>query len=62
MPPTMNGRYAAEVEGSFVVFVIGMRINRLLAVRKWVPTARAMGPMLRELYRNPERGFLGSET
>ncbi|MBA2442561.1 MAG: DUF4188 domain-containing protein, partial [Rubrobacter sp.] len=41
---------------------IGMRINRLLAVRKWVPTARAMGPMLRELYRNPERGFLGSET
>lgn len=62
MSPAINGRYTAEVEGSFVVFIIGMRINRLLSFSKWVPTARAMGPMLRELYRNPERGFLGAET
>jgi Domain of unknown function (DUF4188) len=38
-----------------------MRINRPLAVRKWLPTFRAMGPMLRELYRHPEKGFLGGE-
>jgi len=38
-----------------------MRINRPLAVRKWLPTARAMMPMLRELYRHPEKGFLGGE-
>jgi len=58
----MNGRYTADTEEPFVVFVIGMRVNELLAVRKWVPTARAMAPMLRELYAEPETGFLGAET
>ena len=38
-----------------------MRINNLFAVRKWLPTLRAMGPMLRELYQHPEKGFLGAE-
>ncbi len=38
-----------------------MRINKLFAVNKWVPTIRAMGPMLRELYKHPEKGFLGGE-
>lgn len=61
MAQIMNGRYTADMEESFVVFLIGMRINRIFEVRKWVPTAYAMGPMLRELYRNPERGFLGAE-
>ena len=56
------GRYAAEMEGSFVVFVIGMRINRLLAVRKWVPVARAMGPMIQELMANKDLGFLHAEV
>jgi hypothetical protein len=45
-----------------VVFMIGMRVNHPLALRKWVPTARAMGPMLRELYTNAQKGFLGAET
>jgi hypothetical protein len=40
---------------------IGMRINNLFAVRKWLPTLRAMGSMLRELYQHPEKGFLGAE-
>lgn len=44
------------------MFLIGMRVNRPLEVGKWVPTAYAMGPMLRELYRNSEKGFLGAET
>ncbi|WP_410923718.1 monooxygenase family protein, partial [Pseudomonas sp. SIMBA_041] len=34
------------MDESFVVFIIGMRINRLLAVHKWVPVAKAMGGML----------------
>jgi len=38
-----------------------MRVHRPLAVRKWVPTAMVMGPMLRELYNNPQKGFLGAE-
>jgi len=38
-----------------------MRINTIFAVRKWLPTVRAMDPMLRELYKHPEKGFLGGE-
>ncbi len=35
------------------------RTTKILTVRKWGPTMRAMGPMLRELYRHPEKVFLG---
>ena len=55
------GRFTARIDEPFVVFMIGMRVNRPLEFRKWVPTARAMGPMLRELYENPQKGFLGAE-
>lgn len=61
MTRIVNGRYTARTDEPFVVFIIGMRINNLLAVRKWLPTVRAMGPMLKELYAHPEKGFLGSE-
>jgi hypothetical protein len=62
MRNVVHGRWTAHMDGSFVVFLIGMRINRLRAVIKWVPTARAMGPMLQTLYAHPEKGFLGGET
>ena len=62
MAAVFNGRYTANIEGDFVVFNIGMRINRLRAVRKWMPAARAMQPMLETLYRHPELGFLGGQT
>jgi hypothetical protein len=60
MPTLHSGRFTARIEGPFVVFLIGFRINRLFAVNKWLPTAKAMGPMLAELYANPQLGFLGS--
>jgi hypothetical protein len=56
------GRYTTSIDGPFVVFLIGFRINRPLAVRKWLPVAKAMGPMLRELYANPSLGFLSAHT
>ena len=62
MAAVFNGRYTANIEGDFVVFNIGMRINRLRAVRKWMPAARAMQPMLETLYQHPELGFLGGQT
>jgi hypothetical protein len=62
MTAIFNGRYTADIEGDFVVFLIGMRINRLRQVRKWLPVAQAMGPMLETLYRHPELGFLGSQS
>lgn len=53
------GRFTAVTEEPFVVFLIGMRVNKLTAVRKWLPTAQAMPPMLQTLYTHPEKGFLG---
>ena len=47
------GRYTARIDGEFVVFVIGMRINKLWKVHRWAPVAAAMGPMLRELFTHP---------
>src|SRR4051812_3529653 len=54
------GRYAAQIEGDFAVFLIGMRINRPLKVRKWGFVFTAMPKMIRELERHPESGFLGA--
>lgn len=61
MAKVIPGRYAAQIEGDFVVFIIGMRINKLWAVHKWFPVSRAMGPMLKELYMHRELGFRGAE-
>ncbi len=55
------GRYTAAIDGEFVVFVIGMRINRLWKVHKWLPVAMAMGPMLKELFTHPEKGLLSAQ-
>jgi hypothetical protein len=61
MSKLFPGRYTATIEGPFVVFLIGMRINRLFAVNKWLPVARAMPPMLRELAADKDSGFLHAE-
>ncbi len=62
MAKVIPGRWTAEVEGPFVVFIIGMRVNNLLAVNKWVPVARSMGDMLKALYTDKSKGFLGGQT
>lgn len=56
-------RMTAEINGDFVVFLIGMRINKFWKVGKWLPVARAMGAMLNELHSKPsdETGFLGHQ-
>lgn len=61
MAKVVPGRFTAQTNEPFVVFLIGMRINKFLAFRKWIPTVMAMGPMLRSLYQHPEHGFLGAE-
>ena len=53
------GRYTAVLDGDFVVFLIGMRINKLWKVHKWIGPFLAMPRMLRELQRHPEKGLLG---
>ncbi len=56
-----TGSFTADFQGPLVVFVIGMRINQLWRIDKWLPVARAMGPMIAELAANPDSGFLGCE-
>jgi hypothetical protein len=62
MSEIFPGRYTAQSDRPFVVFLIGMRINRLWAVHKWLPVFGAMGPMIARLYQYPEQGFLGGRT
>lgn len=56
-----NERVTASLEGEFVVFLIGMRINQPFKMHKWWPVTRAMTRMLAELNRQPELGFLHAE-
>lgn len=62
MAQIFPGRYTAQYDRQLVVFLIGMRVNKLWAVSKWWPVAMAMGPMIETLYRHPEKGFLGGRT
>ena len=62
MAKIFPGRYSARIDGPFVVFLIGLRVNQVWNFRKWGPTAGAMRPMLDELHRHPEMGFLGSHS
>lgn len=54
-------RVTAELEGDFVVFVIGMRVNQLWNLRAWWPVFQAMPKMMRELQAQPELGLLGAQ-
>ncbi|WP_030677517.1 DUF4188 domain-containing protein [Streptomyces rimosus] len=53
------GRAVVDTDGEVVVFMIGMRINRLRSVRSWLPALLAMPPMLKELARDRSSGLLG---
>ena len=62
MATVIPGRFTAQIDEPFVVFIIGFRVNRFFAFNKWLPVFNAMPRMLRELYTHPEKGFLGGET
>ena len=55
------GRFSADVEGDFVVFLIGMRFNKPWKVHRWLPVFVAMPRMLKVLDDHPELGCLGHE-
>lgn len=52
-------RVKAKIEGDFVVFLIGMRINKPWKIHQWLPVFLAMPRMIRELEARPQSGFLG---
>ena len=62
MAAVIAQRMTARVDGDFVVFLIGMRINRPWKVWKWAPIAAAMPAMLTELMAKPELGLLHARS
>lgn len=66
MTAIARGRHTADLDpdehSGLVLFHIGMRINRLRAVRTWLPVLLGMPRMLRELSTRPELGLLSFEV
>jgi hypothetical protein len=65
MPDIRHGRWTADIEGDFVVFLIGARINskrHALKVFMDLGGRRGMNHMLKYLSERPEKGLLGYET
>jgi hypothetical protein len=62
MTKVIPNRMTAEISGDFVVFLIGMRINKPWKIHKWLPVFLAMPRMLKELEGQPDSGFLGCIT
>jgi hypothetical protein len=58
MTQIFNGRYAARADKPLVLFLIGLRFNKLWAAHKWAPVLMAMPRMLKELEGKPEAGLL----
>jgi hypothetical protein len=58
---TIQQRMTGRMEGEFVVFLIGMRVNRWWKIWRWLRVVLWMPRMLRELAQNPQLGFLGAE-
>ncbi len=62
MKELFTGRWTAQSDSDFVVFLIGMRINKPLAFGKWRPVAKAMPAMQQELARHPKLGCIHIEN
>lgn len=60
MAAVLDGRQTADLgsRDEVVVFLIGMRINRLWQVWRWGPVLAAMPRMIIELAKDPSRGLL----
>ncbi|QSB15280.1 DUF4188 domain-containing protein [Natronosporangium hydrolyticum] len=53
------GRMTAEIDGDYVVFLLGMRVNRWWKPHKWLPVWSAVGAANRVLRSRPDLGYLG---
>ncbi len=56
------GRWTANRDEPFVLFLIGMRLNALWKPWTWAPILPTMPNMLRELSRHPHLGYLGGDV
>jgi hypothetical protein len=61
MTTIFPGRFSGASDEPFVVFLIGMRVNKFYQLAKWTRVARAMPAMLEELKRDPGLGLLHAQ-
>jgi hypothetical protein len=63
MAEIKQGRWMAQIDGDFVVFLIGARFQRfrLLQSLRDLGGRRSMPYMLKQLSKQPEKGLLGFE-
>lgn len=60
MVKAMPGRFTAQIEGPFVIFRLGIYINRFLLFWKWLPTLISLLPLIRVIARTEATGLLHS--
>lgn len=56
------GRWTTGNNSEVTLFVLGIRINKLTAARKWLPVIRALPPMLKELAGEKDSGLIAYRT
>lgn len=62
MSKLFQGRFTAKAEQDFVVFIIGMRVNKWWLFHRWLPVAVAMPKMLIQLQKEKSLGMRGAES
>ena len=62
MTGIIEERRTAMTDEPFVVFLIGMRVNKPLKVHRWLPVAMAMGRMIRELSQTKNSDLMNVES
>ena len=58
----IQARRTAQIDGEFVIFLIGARLNAGWKLWRYRWVASAMSAMIAELEAHPELGFLGVES
>lgn len=56
-----EGRFTAKTNQQFVVFLVGMRINKLRSIFKCLPLFRRFVAMVYQLKANKSHGLLGAK-
>ena len=59
MAPIITERMAAEIDGEYVIYINGMRLNKLRALPKYLRAGFAAAKMFKQLEADPDSGFLG---
>ncbi|WP_375503831.1 monooxygenase family protein [uncultured Jatrophihabitans sp.] len=59
MARIQQGRWTADIDGDFVVFLIGFRASPSWKIVKALPLLASLPKMLDDLTRDPAKGMLG---